>query len=556
MVIRHFDISAIQVPIVYNKYGDVDPNGLMYILDENKEKVKEQIRQCPGTFVNLVQPLVIRVHEGDTVEIKFTNELCFAASMNVKALPYKVQQSDGAFVGGNVSTLAQPNESIVYRWQAEFQGAFHFSDLGNPLSSEIGSNLHGLFGAIVVEAPGSTWTDPQTGCPLKSGVFADIHHPFKPDFREFVTIFHDEAPVKNRFGETPVDPMTGFHSMTRSINYRAEPMRNRMNLIMEGVVCPYCEGEEVHHDSWVFGDPPPTVLPRCYRADPVRWYAIHGGVKETYIFHLHLQQWLSEPTVQESFLNDSRALGPGETIGFDILYGAGSLQKAYGDVIYHCHLYPHFDEGMWGIQRIHDVLEDGSRFYPDGTPITRLMPLPDRPCPPRPTAERPGFPFFIPGKVGCRSPVPPIGYDRDFPITQLEKNALADNWKEGALFVNPCPPDAPIRRYDIVGIQRNIVYNEANWHDPEGRFYVLAEDEEAVMNGTKNPEPLFIRALAGECIEIHFTNKFPEELGPNAFQILVHTLFASTHVHFVKFDVLSSDGANTGWNYFTGAAHN
>lgn len=504
MVIRHFDISAIQVPIVYNKYGDVDPNGLMYILDENKEEVRDRIRACPGTFVDLVQP----------------------------------------------------NEFLVYRWEAAFQGAFHFSDLGNALSSEIGSNIHGLFGAIVVEAPGSTWTDPQTGCPLKSGVFADIHHPFKPDFREFVTIFHDEATVKNRFGETPIDPMTRFPSMTHSINYRAEPMRNRMNLIMEGVVCPFCEGEEVHHDSWVFGDPPPTILPRCYRGDPVRWYAIHGGVKETHIFHLHLQQWLSEPSVSESFLNDSRALGPGQTIGFDILYGAGSLQKAYGDVIYHCHLYPHFDEGMWGIQRIHDVLEEGNRCYPDGTPVTRLMPLPDRPCPPKPTPEHPGFPFFIPSKVGCRSPVPPIGFDRDFPITELEKNALVDNYEEGALFVNPCPPDAPVRRYDIVGIQRDIVYNEANWHDPEGRFYVLAEDEEAVMNGTKNPEPLFIRALAGECIEIHFTNKFPEELGPNAFQIFIRTIFASTHVHFVKFDVLSSDGANTGWNYLTGTVHN
>lgn len=554
-MVRHFCISAIQVPIVYNKYGDVDPNGLMYVLDKNKDEVKKRIKECPGTYVDLVQPLVIRAHQGDIVEITFKNELCFSASMNVKGLPYEVQNSDGAFVGDNESSLAAPGKTICYRWYAQAQGAFHFSDLGNALSSEIGSNIHGLFGAIVVEAPGSTWTDPQSGCPLESGVFADIHHPFRPDFREFVTIFHDEAAVKNRFGETPIDPMTGFPEMTHSINYRAEPMRNKMQLIMEKVVCPYCEGEEVHHDSWVFGDPPPTILPRCYKADPVRWYAIHGGVKETHIFHLHLQQWLSELEVQESFLNDSRAFGPGETIAFDILYGAGSLQKAYGDVVYHCHLYPHFAEGMWGIQRIHDVLEEGNRCYPDGTPVTRLMPLPDRPCPPKPTEKHPGFPFFIPGKVGCRSPVPPKGYDREFPITDLECNALADNAELGALFVNPCPEGTPVRRYDIVGIQQNLVYNEANWHDPEGRFYVLKQDEEAVRNGTKKPEPLFIRAKAGECIEIHFTNKFPEKLGPNAFQIQINTLFASTHVHFVKFDVLSSDGANTGWNYFTGTAH-
>ena len=62
-----------------------------------------------------------------------------------------------------------------------------------------------------------------------------------------------------------------------------------------------------------------------------------------------------------------------ERIGFDILYGAGSLQKAYGDVIYHCHLYPHFAEGMWGIQRIHGVLEEGNCCYPDGTLVTNFI---------------------------------------------------------------------------------------------------------------------------------------------------------------------------------------
>ena len=112
-MVKHFDISAIQVPIVYNKYGDVDPNGLMYVLDENKEKVKESIKKCPGTYVDLVQPLVIRVHEGDVVDISFTNDLCFSASMNIKALPYEVQNSDGAFVGNNTSSLAAPGETIA-----------------------------------------------------------------------------------------------------------------------------------------------------------------------------------------------------------------------------------------------------------------------------------------------------------------------------------------------------------------------------------------------------------------------------------------------------------
>lgn len=554
-MIREFNVTAIKLPIVYNKYGDVDPNGLLYVLNDYRSQIEDLVEQCSGTYVNLVQPLVIRANRYDTVVINFTNNLCFPAGINMKGIPGNIQTSDGAFVGMNENSLAQPCETVTYQWEAAVEGAFLFSDLGNALASEIGSNIHGLYGALVVEAEGSTWTNPQTGEDLDYGVFADIHHPFLPDFREFVTIFQDEPPVQNRCLEPPWDPHMDAVGMTHAINYRSEPMRNRLHLIEEGIVCPTCKGEEVHHDSWVFGDPPDTILPRCYVSDPVRWHVIAGGTKETHIFHLHVQQWLDVMDDPGSELIDSKAISPGSTLTFNIIYGAGSLQKAYGDIIFHCHLYPHFDEGMWGLQRVHNVYEDGTRKYPDGTPIPPLMALPDRPAPPAPTPERPGFPLFIPGVFGERAPVPPIGWDRDFSITEKEQNALASNAVPGGLFVNPCPEGTRIRKYSVVAIQRPIIYNEAGWNDPEGRFYVLEEEEEAVLSGRKKPEPLYLHALAGECIEIKFTNKLPEQLGPNAFQVLTETVFASMHVHLVKFDPLSSDGANTGWNYFTGAAY-
>lgn len=30
--VRTFDIEAISIPIVYNKYGDHDPNGMLYVM--------------------------------------------------------------------------------------------------------------------------------------------------------------------------------------------------------------------------------------------------------------------------------------------------------------------------------------------------------------------------------------------------------------------------------------------------------------------------------------------------------------------------------------------
>lgn len=42
--VRVFHIEAIQIPIVYNRYGDYDPNGLLYVLEEDAER---KIRQLP-----------------------------------------------------------------------------------------------------------------------------------------------------------------------------------------------------------------------------------------------------------------------------------------------------------------------------------------------------------------------------------------------------------------------------------------------------------------------------------------------------------------------------
>lgn len=72
---------------------------------------------------------------------------------------------------------------------------------------------------------------------------------------------------------------------------------------------------------------------------------------------------------------DSISISPQECYTLDILYGAGSFNGMIGDAIFHCHLYPHFHEGMWTLWRVFDRLQDGSGVYPDGTPIEALMPL-------------------------------------------------------------------------------------------------------------------------------------------------------------------------------------
>lgn len=80
---------------------------------------------------------------------------------------------------------------------------------------------------------------------------------------------------------------------------------------------------------------------------------------------------------------------------------------------------------MWGMNRIFDTLQDGTQCYPNGVQIKPLQPLPDCPLPPLPTAEKPGFPNFIPGIFGCKAPRPPLGIIGGRESTVLEKNAFS-----------------------------------------------------------------------------------------------------------------------------------
>ncbi|WP_227394890.1 cupredoxin domain-containing protein [Jeotgalibacillus aurantiacus] len=548
---RFFHIVAIPIRIVLNQFGDHNPNGMMYVLKENEKKVRKLVRKNPFTPVELVQPLMIRANEGDIVEVLFENKLSFPAGFHIEEADYDVMQSDGADAGFNRSSLVQKGERRLYRFRLNHTGAYPFSDLGNPASGEKGSNSNGLFGALFVQKRGSWWTHPETGGPIHSGPFADIHHPFLPSFREYGWLFHDEMETDDLTGNKPLDPMTGEErESTHAVNFRYEPLGNRKKLIEEGVVCPECEGEEVHHDSWVFGDPATPVL-KGYKGDPAVIRVVHSGVKETHVFHYHVHQWLKDSTNMESEIIDAQSVSPQSWYDVAPLYGLGSLQGSIGDAIVHCHLYPHFEVGMWGMNRIFDTLQDGSQFYPDGTRIKALKPLPGRPAPPRPTKENPGFPNFIPGKPGFKAPRPPLGIVGGRGLTELERNAAIENPRPGAVFADPCGfnPEAPVIEYHVSAIELPIIYNRQGWNDPKARIFVLDDDLEAVLSGEKKPEPLVIHTPAGTCVRILFTNRLPDVAGGDAFQLFTRTYEAGFHIHFMKFDVLVNDGANVGWNY-------
>ena len=64
--VKQFDIVAISIRIVYNKKGDHDPNGLLFVLKEDEKKIIRGAKKP--------KPLILR-DAGECIEVTLTNHL-------------------------------------------------------------------------------------------------------------------------------------------------------------------------------------------------------------------------------------------------------------------------------------------------------------------------------------------------------------------------------------------------------------------------------------------------------------------------------------------------
>ena len=263
-------------------------------------------------------------------------------------------------------------------------------------------------------------------------------------FREFTVIMHDEVKAVQAFPELeqPDNPLHAIKD-NMGINYGVGGMgamvvaRNRRTGPTKD--CPECRAEEFFLSSWANGDPAlvlkwddagnrptgalypddPSNVHHSYLNDPVRFRNLHAGPKETHVFHLHAHQWVMDASEPGSTYLDSQTISPGATFSYEIEFGgSGNQNLSPGDSIFHCHLYPHFAQGMWELWRVHDVFEDGSdtRKLPDaevagGTENPAVVPLPGSVLALMPTEQFKGYPFYIPGEAGHRPPQPPMDMD-------------------------------------------------------------------------------------------------------------------------------------------------
>lgn len=231
--------------------------------------------------------------------------------------------------------------------------------------------------------------------------------------------------------------------------------------------------------------------------------------------------------------------------------------------------------------------------------------------------SNPGYPFFVPGVAGARPPRPPLDMAHDGGLPRhlilpdgnktterhtwqdfskeasvLNARALAEDgepaeqvamafhaqreWasfnqlgeplpfltngqppKPGAPYADPCTPNAAgqvvERYYKAANLQADVLFTKTGWHLPQTRMVALWQDVVPTLLHTRAPEPFFFRAHSGDCIVYMHTNLVPSTYALDAFQVRTPTDILGQHIHLVKFDVTSSDGAANGWNYEDGA---
>ena len=123
--------------------------------------------------------------------------------------------------------------------------------------------------------------------------------------------------------------------------------------------------------------------------------------------------------------------------------------------------------------------------------------------------------------------------------------------------VDPVTGKQIVRRYKAAALQLNVTLNKAGWHFPQQRILTLWNDVKPTLQYTpggsgRAPEPLFFRGNSGDIVEYWHTNLVPNYYLVDDFQVRTPTDILGQHIHLVKFDVTSSDGAGNGFNYEDG----
>ncbi len=374
---------------------------------------------------------------------------------------------------------------------------------------------HGGFGTLLVEPVGSTYHDPRTGKPIRSGPVADIHtvepvgFAVNGSFRELMVQVHDTVPHTVNIvtaGNPPGQPVEvaleagktvsfmmpehiymtpmpflngGTHTTGSGLNFRAEPIAQRLANNPDPAKI---------FSSAIHGDPS-TPLLRAYLGDPIVFRLIHTLMNETMVWTLSGHTFLTERYGGTANRKNSIHVGIAERYDL-VVPQAGGARLQPGDYIHFNGRSSKFSEGGWGLLRVLDHEVPDLQKLPAGLSGRMEIPKSLSVCP----EDAPVKTFNVAAV--------------DYP--QMTFNAKAPEAIE-------------------VDFERKILLR-----NPEAKIYVLEDDVSKVAAGLQ-PMPLTLRANVGDCLKIQLTNRLKNS----------RTSFSAIGL---AFDPKDSLGANVGYN--------
>jgi hypothetical protein len=437
---------------------------------------------------------------------------------------------DGALTRTHAAGEPVSVEFTQYRWYSDVDsGTVFWHDHVNGIDSW----AHGLFAAHIIEPRGSTYRDPTTGQPARSGTVVDIITSGSVgvgqagSFREYTLFLHNGRRGRNELTAASAGGLNAFNFGQEceegSINLRAAPVGERTpggTVIRNGTaavdVDPTTTDQRFEYDgvrcrnafsrtgdvptsadantvratvttvdpyvlsSVKYGDPR-TPLLRAYVGDPVVIRTV-GLAERAEALRIQGHRFRMERFNADGQLMDAATTGISERFDYVLDGGAGGRSGSPGDYLYYSTRNFAFESGAWGLFRVHDRLQ------------STLKALPGRPTP----ASGAGFPKLTAATGNTQAnpgPNPPSAYNANGSVNTAAVSSTA----------SPCPTGARQTAYDVSVFNRTLPTGP--FPDTSGVIYALTSDMAAIVAGTKPVEPLVLRANQGDCVRITLRNQ-------------------------------------------------
>ena len=304
---------------------------------------------------------------------------------------------------------------------------------------------HGLVGQLIVEPRDAQYQDPATGKPTDgSGTYTDI-----VTQNALIPGLVDSSYREFALWTINENPVTDS-----TLNLRAEPWNDRLG-------GPGSKDPSLLFSSYAHGDPY-TPLPRAYAGDPfvIRTINVGPSVDTLHVdgHSLFLENRYTNPVTGDTESTPLNTIHYGISERFTLALdgGAGGPDHVPGDYMYYDGIGRRFRQGAWGLIRVLPHQVGDLKVLPGTTVPADGAPLPSETGGRPPDATGPGDP--------CPATADPVNVD----VSAVDV------------------PDHP---------------------DGHALAFVPSDQADAVMSGAKDPEPLVIHVAAGQCLNVHFTNR-------------------------------------------------